>query len=61
MDGEPQPRELPIVEYEGTRWYFDERLRQIRNVSNPHDYQNLNDFEMVYFRDRVKGQRDIRI
>ncbi len=61
MNQPRHPRQLPIVEYEGKRWYFDERLRQIRTVENPHDYQDLNDFEMVYFSDRVKGQREVRI
>ena len=47
------PTKLPIVVYEDKNWYFDARLRQIRNVANPHDYQNLNDFEMEYFNDLV--------
>lgn len=51
----PTPTQLPIVEYEGTRWYFDARLRQIRNVENPHDFQNLNDFELKYFHGLVKA------
>jgi hypothetical protein len=47
------PTQLPIVEYENKRWYFDARLRQIRNVENPHDYNSLDDFEMEYFRKLV--------
>ena len=46
-------RQLPIVKYEGKRWFFDERLSQIRNVKNPHDYQDLNEFEVEYF--KTKG------
>ncbi len=43
--------QLPIIDYEGKKYFFDERLKQIRNVSNPHDFQDLNDFEMKYFKD----------
>lgn len=36
----PMPRVLPIVKI-GRKWYFaDERLRQLRNVTNPHDTVN---------------------
>jgi hypothetical protein len=40
---------LPVVRYERKLWFFDERLRQLRNVQNPHDFINLNDFELEYF------------
>ena len=33
------PRQLPAVTLENGKTYFlDERLRQLRNVHNPHDY-----------------------
>lgn len=48
------PVTLPIVAYEGKRWHFDARLRQIRNIENPHEYQDLNDFELAYFDDLAK-------
>ncbi|OGC62487.1 hypothetical protein A2264_01125 [candidate division WWE3 bacterium RIFOXYA2_FULL_46_9] len=39
-EDDPQPRVLPIVKI-GRAWYFvDERLRQLRNVENPHDTVN---------------------
>jgi len=44
---------LPVVRYERKLWFFDERLRQLRNVRNPHDFMNLNDFEVEYFRRKV--------
>jgi hypothetical protein len=47
-------RMLPIVSYEHKEWFFDERLRQLRNVRNPHDFIDLNDFEVDYFRKRKK-------
>ena len=44
---------LPVVRYERTLWFFDERLRQLRNVRNPHDFINLDDFEVEYFKRKV--------
>ena len=46
-------RMLPVVHYERKLWFFDERLRQLRNVLNPHDFIDLNDFEVEYFREEV--------
>ena len=31
-------RRLPVIKLFGKRWYVDDRLRQWRNVSNPHDF-----------------------
>lgn len=45
---------LPIVRYEGKKWFFDERLRQLRSVKNPHDFMDLDDFEMYYFKKIVR-------
>jgi hypothetical protein len=47
-------RMLPIVTYERKQWFFDERLRQIRNIRNPHEWIDLNELEMDYFKMRVK-------
>ena len=55
------PTRLPIVEYENKRWYFDARLRQIRNVENPHDYQTLSDVEMRYFEGPGDPKRIVHI
>ncbi len=44
---------LPVVRYEQKLWFLDERLRQLRNVRNPHDFIDLNDFEIDYFLKRV--------
>ena len=40
------PRRLPIVEYDGKKWFLDERLKQIRNIHNPHDFEDLNKDEV---------------
>lgn len=50
------PKMLPIVEEEGEQFFFDERLRQLRNVNNPHDFINLNDFEMLYYQKKISGE-----
>jgi len=43
MIGHNDVRQLPIVTYKGKKYYRDERLRQLRNVNNPHDYINFED------------------
>jgi len=36
------PRRLPVVTLDNGKTYFiDERLKQLRNVINPHDYIDL--------------------
>lgn len=36
------PRMLPVVSIrDGKLYFFDKRLRQMRNINNPHDYINL--------------------
>lgn len=45
---------LPIIKENGKRYFFDERLRQLRNIKNPHDYIDLNEFEVAYYKDKVK-------
>ena len=44
---------LPVVRFERKLWFLDERLRQFRNVRNPHDFIDLNDFEVEYFKKQV--------
>jgi hypothetical protein len=45
---------LAIVAYKGTKWFFDDRLKQIRNVKNPHEWIDLDEFEVYYFKKRVR-------
>jgi hypothetical protein len=49
-------RALPIVSFEGKSWFFDARLHQLRTLDRdqPLAFRDLNDFEMVYFRDLVE-------
>jgi hypothetical protein len=43
------PRQLPIVEYAGKKWFLDVRLRQIRNVIDTYDYIDLDEDEVLAF------------
>jgi len=36
-------RQLPIIDYKGKKYFRDDRLRQIRNVDNPHEYVDFED------------------
>jgi len=55
---EEYPKRLPIVDFEGKKWFFDERLKQLRTVTrSPMDrleFRDLNDFEVEYFKDKLK-------
>ena len=51
-------RALPIVKYEGKYWFFDRRLRQLRNARCPHDFIDLGDFEVAYFEGFCKSGAD---
>ena len=44
---------LPVVQYERKLWFLDERLRELRNIRNPHDFVKLNDFEIDYFKKKA--------
>lgn len=58
------PKQLPIVNYEGKKWFFDERLRQIRTVTDAThrnlEFQDLDDFEMKYFQDMLAKKKEER-
>jgi hypothetical protein len=38
-------KQLPIIDYKGKKYFRDDRLGQIRNVENPHDYVEFEDLE----------------
>jgi len=33
-------RRLPTILYNGKKYFVDHRLREMRNINNPHDYIN---------------------
>lgn len=60
------PKELPKVKLEGSNkeYYYDERLQQIRNVENPHDYADLSRDENAsidYFTKQVGEGKTARL
>ena len=34
------PRMLPVIMYPDKKWFKDDRLRQIRQVKNPHNFMD---------------------
>jgi hypothetical protein len=57
MEGIRMVTELPKIREDNKTYYFDERLRQLRNVNNPHDFVNINDFEMQYYKEKVEKNK----
>jgi hypothetical protein len=49
-------RMLPIVTYGRKQWFFDQRLSQLRDIRNPHEWMDFNESEMACFMKRVKGK-----
>jgi len=44
--GQPaRPRRLPVVRISGVEYFLDMRLRQLRQVNNPHEYIDLDSDE----------------
>lgn len=50
------PIELPRVTLAGKTWFFDERLKQIRNVENPHEYRDLTDQEVEKIKKQITAR-----
>ncbi len=43
------PNQLPVVKMDGKSYYVDSRLRQYRNVENPHDFVNFDKDEIIVY------------
>ncbi|HSV48936.1 MAG TPA: hypothetical protein VLH35_01355 [Candidatus Acidoferrales bacterium] len=39
--------ELPIIKLGRKRYYYDARLKQLRNTKKPHDYIDLTEIEVT--------------
>ena len=50
-----QPVELPKVKFEGKTWFFDKQLSQLRNITNPNDYLDLNEEEVETLTQKTAG------
>ena len=52
---------MAIIEHKGRKWFLDKRLREIRNINNPHDFisfDNLQDTPVLnnpFIFDRLFG------
>ena len=44
-------KEIPIVKHadEEILCFFDKKLKQLRDIYNPHNFWNLNDFEVAHY------------
>lgn len=40
-------KELEKILIKNKTYYLDTRLKQLRNIRNPHDFVNLNSFEVL--------------
>jgi hypothetical protein len=54
---ELSPRMLPVEEIHGKRYYRDERLKEYRNVENPHDRITLNALDTMQMAAHSSPQR----
>ena len=53
--------ELPKIKRGRKTYYFDERLKQLRNVKNPHDFIDLKERQVLEIVDeRLRTSRDTK-
>tara|TARA_Y100000310_G_C19985318_1_gene491655 strand:- start:113 stop:247 length:135 start_codon:yes stop_codon:yes gene_type:complete len=38
---------LPVIKYKGKKYYLDVKLKQIREIDNPHNYIDFNKREEI--------------
>ena len=48
-------RELKKLRIGNKIYYLDNRLKQLRNIENPHDFIDLNQFEMIYYLRKIRA------
>jgi hypothetical protein len=49
--GDKMVRALPTIELDDKVYFIDERLRELRNINNPHDSRPLDD---MYKKEEVR-------
>ncbi len=49
-----KPNRLPVVRWRDRDCFFDERLKQLRAVDNPHDFVELSDEEVAAIKTDLK-------
>lgn len=50
------PRQLPKIRRGKSIYFFDERLRQLRKVNNPHEYIDLTNEELWFYKEVAEGR-----
>mgnify|MGYP001566717439 CR=1 FL=1 len=50
------PIQLPKIKRNKVIYFFDEKLNQLRNIDNPHDYIELTAEETDYYKDVAEGR-----
>lgn len=60
MNGElGMMRQLPVVELLGKNWYVDERLKEFRNVDNPHlSFSNIEMDDLLELEEVVNNPKE---
>jgi hypothetical protein len=54
------PKYLPIFTVGNTRYFFDRRVRQLRNIASPHDFVELSSLEMAVIEFHLAATDSIR-
>lgn len=49
---------LPIIKQDNLFYFFDERLRELRNCYNSYDRMDLNVFEIAHYKEIINGKKD---
>lgn len=52
------PVQLPVIQMNGKSYYVDSRLKQYRNVDNPHDFIDFDDDPVIYSYTRAQAIED---
>jgi len=57
-----EPARLPVIVINGKSYFYDIRLKQLRNTSDPHDYVNLDSVQIFvanWVCNRIKCKRKL--
>jgi hypothetical protein len=54
-------KRLKTLRIGGKTYYIDERLNQIRNVKNPHDYEDVSPELIRFWTEHCEQKRDLLV
>jgi hypothetical protein len=49
--------QLPTIKFKGKTYYVDERLEQLRNVNNPHDFMSQDEYLAALMAETMKKKK----